>query len=222
MRREDSVPDVVRLSRTLAWRQAAAEIDALRPMFLDQLRREDLRGKLVLDLGTGEGRLAFEAARLGARVVGVDLDRNRLAHARAYAGIRDVRRAEFVWGDVEKTPYDEFTRDPIDVVVSNLCMSAEIVSHASRTLRPGGAFIFCCHHGDHWRDKPRGFGGACFEHAMANLLEEHRAPGQVTGVDTTIPTLEDFGEVAPLPPRPTRPQWGQGGRWDELDAAFAR
>src|SRR5947209_15176240 len=81
-------------------------------MFLDQLRREDLRGKLVLDLGTGEGRLAFEAARLGARVVGVDLDRNRLAHARAYAGIRDVRRAEFVWGDVEKTPYDEFTRDP--------------------------------------------------------------------------------------------------------------
>ena len=74
------MPDVVRLSRTLAWRQAAAEIDALRPMFLDQLRREDLRGQLVLDLGTGEGRLAFEAARLGARVIGVDVE----SHGRGF------------------------------------------------------------------------------------------------------------------------------------------
>src|SRR2546428_4873141 len=185
MRREDSVPDVVRLSRTLEWRQAAAEIDALRPMFLDQLRREDLRGQLVLDLGTGEGRLAFEAARLGARVVGVDLDRNRLAHARAYAGIRDVRRAEFVWGDVEKTPYDEFTRDPIDVVVSNLCMSAEIVSHASRTLRPGGAFIFCCHHGDHWRGTRRGSGWGFFRDPRGNLLGGGVLPGECTRVRTT-------------------------------------
>src|SRR2546428_12396750 len=158
-------------------------------MFLDQLRREDLRGKLVLDLGTGEGRLALEAARLGARVVGVDRDRNRLAHARAYAGIRDVRRAEFVWGDVEKTPYDEFTRDPIDVVVSNLCMSAEIVSHASRTLRPGGAFIFCCHHGDHWRGTPRGSGWGVFGDAIANRLGGRRFPGEVSGVDTTIATF---------------------------------
>ena len=222
MRREDSVPDVVRLSRTLEWRQAAAEIDALRPMFLDQLRREDLRGQLVLDLGTGEGRLAFEAARLGARVIGVDLDRNRLAHARAYAGIRDVRRAEFVWGDVEKTPYDEFTRDPIDVVVSNLCMSAEIVSHASRALRPGGAFIFCCHHGDHWRETRRGSRWAFFEDAMANLLEEHRFAVEFTGVDTTIATFEEFREVALFLRSATVRKWVEDGRWDELDSAFAR
>src|SRR3989442_1139256 len=139
-----------------------------------------------------EGLHAFEAARLGARVVGVDLDRNRLAHARAYAGIRDVRRAEFVWGDVEKTPYDEFTRDPIDVVVSNLCMSAEIVSHASRTLRPGGAFIFCCHHGDHWRGTRPGSGWAFFEGALAHLLEGHRFAVEVTGADTTIATVAGF------------------------------
>src|SRR2546425_2031340 len=217
MRREDSVPDVVRLSRTLEWRQAAAEIDALRPMFLDQLRREDLRGQLVLDLGTGEGRLAFEAARLGARVVGVDLDRNRLAHARAYAGIRDVRRAEFVWGDVEKTPYDEFTRDPIDVVVSNLCMSAEIVSHASRTLRPGGAFIFCCHHGDHWRGTRLGSRRGLFEDAVADLLEEELFAVEFTGVDTTVVTFEELREGAlPLSSAALR-QWGGGGRGERLD-----
>src|SRR3989442_5161207 len=105
-------------------------------MFLDQLRREDLRGRLVLDLGTGEGRLAFEAARLGARVVGVDLDRNRLAHARAYAGIRDVRRAEFVCGDAEKTPYVEFTRYPIYVHVHILSLSTHISNTLTLALRP--------------------------------------------------------------------------------------
>ena len=91
-----------------------------------------------MDVGTGEGRLAFVAASVGARVIGVDLDRVKLMQARAYAGIRDIRNAEFVVGDVEKTPYHEFARDPIDAVTSNLCISPEIVWHASRALRPGG------------------------------------------------------------------------------------
>src|SRR5258708_21836011 len=37
------------------------------------LRPEDLKGKLVLDVGCGMGRLAEVATRFGARVVGVDL-----------------------------------------------------------------------------------------------------------------------------------------------------
>ncbi|MCI4371223.1 MAG: class I SAM-dependent methyltransferase, partial [Thermoplasmata archaeon] len=143
--------DVVRVSRKLPWREAAKDSDALRPMLLDQFRHEDFRGKNVLDAGTGEGRLAFVATSVGAHVVGVDLDRTRLMHARAYAGVRDIRHAEFVWGDVEKTPYHEFSAAPFDAVISNLCMSPEIVWHSARTLRPGGVFIFCCHHGDHWK-----------------------------------------------------------------------
>src|SRR5258708_26372830 len=37
------------------------------------LRPEDLKGKLVLDVGCGMGRFAEVATRFGARVVGVDL-----------------------------------------------------------------------------------------------------------------------------------------------------
>ena len=124
------MPDVARVSRSLPWREAAKDVDSLRPMLLDQFRHEDFRGLCVLDLGTGEGRLAFVAASVGARVIGVDLDRMKLMHARAYAGIRDIRTTEFVLGDVEKTPYHEFLRDPIDAVISNLCMSSEIVWHS--------------------------------------------------------------------------------------------
>src|SRR5207244_11217226 len=111
---EDIMPDVVREGRTLPLREAAKESDALRPMLMEQFRHEDFRGKVVLDVGTGEGRLAFAAAHAGARVVGVDLDRTKLMHARAYAGVRDIRHVEFAPGDADKTPYHEFGRGPID------------------------------------------------------------------------------------------------------------
>ncbi len=201
------MPDVVRASRTLPWREAARDVDALRPMLLDQFRHEDFRGKSVLDLGTGEGRLAFLTAAGGARVIGVDLDRAKLLHARAYAGIRDVRNAEFVWGDVEKTPYADFAHGPTDAVTSNLCMSPEIVWHAARALRPGGLFIFCCHHGDHWKETRRG--SRCFA-------------VEFMGVDTTVATFEALREVELFLRDATVRRWVEDGRWEELADSFER
>src|SRR5438046_10236767 len=89
--RGDSVPDVVRVNRDLPWREAAKDADALRPMLLDQIRHEDFRGRRVVDLGTGEGRLAFVVADLGGRVSGVDPDRRQSMHARAQPGVREPR-----------------------------------------------------------------------------------------------------------------------------------
>src|SRR5437879_6811185 len=105
------MPDVARMSRLLPWREAAKDVDSLRPMLLEQVRHEDLRGRRVLDVGTGEGRIAFVAASVGARVIGVDLDRVKLMHARAYAGIRDFRNTDLVLGDVENTTYHVIYRD---------------------------------------------------------------------------------------------------------------
>ena len=59
------MPDVARVSRHVPWREAAKDVDALRPMLLEQVRHEDLRGQRVLDVGTGDGRLAFVAASVG-------------------------------------------------------------------------------------------------------------------------------------------------------------
>ncbi len=214
--------NVVRVSRTVPWREAATDSEALRPMLVDQLRHEDFRGKHVLDVGTGEGRLAFAVARLGTRVIGVDLDRNRLAHARAYAGVRDIRNADFVWGDVEKTPYHEFSPEPFDVVVSNLCMSPEIVWHASRALRPGRQFIFCCHHGDHWRETRRGSRWAFYEDTMVQLLEENRFQVEFVGIDTTVAQFDTLREVELFLRDATVRRWVGDGRWEELSDSFAR
>jgi len=220
--REDIVPDVVRVSRTLPWREAAKESDTLRPLLLNQFRHEDFRGKLVLDVGTGEGRLAFVAASAGARVVGVDLDRTKLMHARAYAGIRNIPHVEFVLGDVDKTPYHEFARDPIDAVISNLCMSPEIVWHSSRALRPGGMFIFCCHHGDHWKETRRGSQWAFYEDVMTDLLEDNRFDVTFMGVDTTVALFDELREVELFLRDSVVRKWVEDGRWEELADSFAQ
>src|SRR6266568_1463355 len=177
-----AVPDVVRASRTLPWREAAG----------------------------------------GARVIGVDLDRAKLLHARAYAGIRDVRNAEFVWGDVEKTPYADFAHGPTDAVTSNLCMSPEIVWHAARALRPGGLFIFCCHHGDHWKETRRGSRWAFYEDTMTDLLEENHFAVEFMGVDTTVATFEALREVELFLRDATVRRWVEDGRWEELADSFER
>ncbi len=67
--------------RQLAWRDWASVLDALPP----------LQGKTVLDLGCGVGDQAAQLAARGARVIGLDLNRELLAEARA----RAIPGAEF-------------------------------------------------------------------------------------------------------------------------------
>ncbi len=219
---DDRMVEVVRQTRQLLWRDAARHAFELRPMLLDQFRHEDFRGRRVLDVGTGEGRLAFVAAALGGHVIGVDLDRMKLQQARAYAGVKDIRHADFVWGDVEKTSYREFSSEPFDFVISNLCMSPEIVWHAAHGLRPGGKFLFCCHHGDHWKETRRGSRWAFYEDTMEDLLEENGFEVEYMGVDTIVAEFEELREVELFLRDEITRKWVEDGRWEELSDSFAR
>ncbi len=71
-------------------------------------------GNKVLDVACGTGVVAITAARLGAKVTGLDLTPELLAHARENASIAKV---EVNWheGDVESLPFDDSS---FDVVVS--------------------------------------------------------------------------------------------------------
>src|SRR6266576_1264988 len=64
-------------------------------------RPEDLKGKLVLDVGCGMGRFAEVATRWGARVVGIDLS---LASEVAAKNLED-RQAVIFQADVFKLPF---------------------------------------------------------------------------------------------------------------------
>jgi SAM-dependent methyltransferase len=71
-------------------------------------------GSEVLDVACGTGNLAIPAARLGAKVIGVDIATNLLEQARTRAANEGLK-AEFREGDAEKLPFPDAQ---FDVVVS--------------------------------------------------------------------------------------------------------
>lgn len=101
------------------------------------------QGKEVLDVGCGTGVVALTAARLGAKVTGVDLTPALLARARENGEIMGLGVA---WqeGDAEALP---FADAKFDIVVSQFghmfAPRPEIaVKEILRVLKPGGTIAF--------------------------------------------------------------------------------
>ena len=97
----------------------------------------------VLDVACGTGVVAVTAARLGARVTGVDLTPELLERARENAALASVP-IDFHEGDVEKLPFDD---SEFDVVLSQYGhMFAPrpdaAIAEMLRVLRPGGTIAF--------------------------------------------------------------------------------
>ena len=104
-------------------------------------------GDLVLDLGCGTGRHAFEALRRGARVVALDLGREDLAQARdwmaamAEAGEAPAPASGFaVQGDALRLPFPDgvFDRVVVSEVLEHIPDDRGAIAEIRRVLRPGG------------------------------------------------------------------------------------
>jgi 2-polyprenyl-3-methyl-5-hydroxy-6-metoxy-1,4-benzoquinol methylase len=121
------------------------------------LRPEELRGKLVLDVGCGMGRFAEVATRWGARVVGIDLS------AAAEVAAKNLAAREFTafQADVFALP---FAPESFDVIYSvgvlhhtPDCEAA--VKSLDKYLKPGGSLAVWLYSGynkwyrfsDFWR-----------------------------------------------------------------------
>ena len=101
------------------------------------------RGMQVLDVGCGTGVVALTAARLGAKVTGVDLTPNLIERAREHAAMMKLT-VEWHEGDAEALPVPDAA---FDVVVSQFGhMFAPrpdvTVKEMLRVLKPGGTIAF--------------------------------------------------------------------------------
>jgi ubiquinone/menaquinone biosynthesis C-methylase UbiE len=100
-------------------------------------------GQKVLDAACGTGVVAITAARVGARVTGLDLTPELLEHARENAGIAEVD-VEWHRGDVEELPFEAGS---FDVVLSQFGhifapRPGVAVAEMLRVLKPGGTIAF--------------------------------------------------------------------------------
>ena len=101
-------------------------------------------GLEVLDLGCGDGTTALPAARLGARVLGVDIARNLVEAGNARAQSLGLTNCRFQEGDA--SDLNELDDDSFDLVVSMFgAMFAprpfDVAKEVVRVTRPGGRIV---------------------------------------------------------------------------------
>ena len=102
-------------------------------------------GQTILDLGSGPGLDAIEAARRvspGGSVIGVEMTQKMIAAAVRNAKASGVENVEFRAGDAENLPIADST---IDHVISNCVVNLvpdkkKVFSEIYRVLKPGGTF----------------------------------------------------------------------------------
>jgi ubiquinone/menaquinone biosynthesis C-methylase UbiE len=144
--------------------------ELLRPMARDLVSRAGVApGERVLDVATGTGNAAIDAAAAGAAVTGCDLTPGLLDVARARDG-----GITWVEADAERLPFPD---SAFDVVLS--CIGAMFAPDQERTaaeltrvLRPGGRLALA-----NWT--PEGYGGR-FLRLVGGFGPPHPGPSPLT------------------------------------------
>lgn len=103
----------------------------------------DVAGRDVLEYGCGAAQFGLALAARGARVVGLDLSRAQLGHARRRARARGTA-LPLVCASATATPFADASFDLVfcDHGAMSFCDPARTVPECARLLRDGGRLVF--------------------------------------------------------------------------------
>jgi SAM-dependent methyltransferase len=179
------------------------------PKFLALLEAEDLKDKVVLDVGCGAGQLTFLIASRCRRVIGIDRDERAIREARARAAAERLANAEFSVVDAEAVEYDSFGPQ---LIVAHLCMSDAIIARSGRALAPGECLAFVAFHVDQWRETGRPSRFAYDGPRLTSVLGGKGFVPEHLEVDREVTR---FGTIAEglAAAAGLEDKWRAGGRW---------
>lgn len=111
---------------------------------LDNLIPQNLDGKIVLDLGCGNGRHSEVLCKKGAaKVVAIDLSESMIEQAKARKNERQLNQLELVRADMNKLP---IVKDKFDFIFSRFSLMysgkmEQVVKDLSDALSSGGEIL---------------------------------------------------------------------------------
>ncbi len=119
-----------------------ALLRAEHPVKLSWIKKHLQTGALdILDIGCGAGFLSNDLARLGHRVVGVDLSKESLSVAEELDQTKTVR---YLHASAYELPFENGSFDEIAAMdfLEHVENPGKVIQEVSRVLRPGGRFYY--------------------------------------------------------------------------------
>jgi ubiquinone/menaquinone biosynthesis C-methylase UbiE len=133
------------------FREHAGEWDRIRALHISEAQVEAAVGEalgqgpfgLIVDLGTGTGRMLELFAPRAARALGFDLSHDMIAYARAKLEHAGLTQAQARHGDLYNVPLPDGAADAVIVhqVLHFLDDPAGAIAEAARILKPGGKLL---------------------------------------------------------------------------------
>lgn len=125
-------------------KEEMAGVDANVFTYLKEILPKNVRGKIVLDIGCGDGRWSQYMHGLGAqRIIGLDNSQDMIDLAEQRKKDTGMDRLEFVKQDMRNMPFDN---ESIDLALSIFSLVyfkdlEEIIGEIFRVLKKGGALF---------------------------------------------------------------------------------
>ncbi|MBI1755193.1 class I SAM-dependent methyltransferase [Candidatus Azambacteria bacterium] len=113
--------------------------------YLEQIH-ESLKGKKILDLGSGKGKFLFMCREAGYDAVGVELSAEKIKATQAIAREKGVA-VSVIQGEAEHISFKEDSFDFINAseLIEHVQNPAQVLSEMQRILRPGGTAYVSAH-----------------------------------------------------------------------------
>lgn len=148
-------------------------------------------GIACMDVGCGIGGVTYELARRvgpGGRVVGLDIDGDRLEEVRKDASALNLPNVDFQVADIRtlSPPEEEFDLVYSRFVLDHLAHPGEAVSTMCRMLKPGGRLVAECTDYTGWYCYPR---LAAFDRAVELASQERQRAGGYPDIGARLPAV---------------------------------